>query len=205
MTLRTFIPTMMILAALSITIVGCSGGDSGGPVGSQTVGDIGPYFPLGAGYLWSYMAYSPSGTPQGTYDVEIIGMQAFVSGAMVYFIEMPPLSDYVGWAADEDGLWYYSGPDLDEQYLDLIVANPATLGSTISLESGVSFTITSLNTAVTTYLGTRSCVQVTVEEIGSTAVEIFYLAEGIGIVRYETWEDALLQGYDELTAHDLGG
>jgi hypothetical protein len=137
--------------------------------------------------------------------VEIIGAQAFISGLTVYFIEMPPLDDYVGWAANEDGLWYYSGPDLDEQYFDLIVANPATLGSTISLESGISFSITSLNAAVTTYLGNRSCVQVTVEEAGSTAVEIFYLAEGIGLVRYEYWEDALLQGYDELTAHDFGG
>ena len=196
-------PIAILLAAMGLILTGCSGDNSTVSPTGPTLDDIGDFFPLGVGYTWTYNTYNALNELETTWEKEILESHTFESGQTVYFAETPPGNEYMGWAADAEGLYYYQAQDLDESNIYLILPNPPCTGNTVTVGDELSFSILSLDTEVTCSSGTFSCVKIKVEYIDDDMVELYYLAKDIGIVRREEWHSFEFHRYDELTAYSL--
>jgi hypothetical protein len=205
MKIQYYVTFAILCGTLGLFLMGCSQDDSssGIPTG-PSVDDIRDYFPLELGYTWTYDSYFTGGGFDTTITREIVGSHLFDSGIIVYFEAMPPENDYLGWACDEDGLYYYGEEELDEQYLYLVVPNPPDLDTTISIEDAATFKILSLDNEVTCPAGCFSCIKIKVEYPGTGVVQLYYLAREIGIVRWEEWSNWEFLKHYELCDYSTG-
>jgi hypothetical protein len=204
MRIKNYLAFAILFGALGLLLTGCSeDGNSTGMSTGPTIDDIREYFPLGMDYTWTYNSYFAGGGFDSTITRTIIGSHLFNSGITVYFEEMPPDDDYMGWASADDGIYVYVASELDEQYLYLIMSNPPGTDATLTIDNEISFTILSLDTEVTCPAGTFSCIKLEVAEIDGGLVQLYYLAKDIGLVRWEDWYNWEFLKHYELSEYDL--